>query len=1035
MLIQERHPLFPQSQTETLDLDQFHQPSARYRGAPFWAWNNRLDLAQLLRQMRTFHQMGMGGFHIHARTGLATPYLSDEFMTIVRECVDAAKAQDLYVWLYDEDRWPSGAAGGLVTQDPSLRARHLLLTTRPYSGHSVAPQFTSLVRGQRNENGTLVARYQVVLHQGLLASYRRLAADEPLPANGTIWYAYAETAIPSPWFNNQTYVDTLNPAAIAAFIATTHERYRGAVGDAFGRTIPAIFTDEPQFTHKIGLRYADDTTDVILPFTDDLFETYAAAYHERLEDALPEVIWNLPNGRAPLPRYRFHDHICERFTSASVDQLGAWCSAHDLLLTGHMMEEPTLQSQTAALGEAMRAYRSFHLPGIDMLCDRQELNTAKQAQSAARQYGRPGVASELYGVTNWDFDFVGHKAQGDWQAALGVTVRVPHLTWVSMAGEAKRDYPASIGYQSPWYQRYALIEDHFARLNTVLTRGKPVVHVGVIHPIESYWLCFGPQDQSAAEQSERETAFTQLTEWLLFGQIDFDFIAESLLPDLCPAPASAPLTVGECAYTVVIVPSLRTIRSTTLERLEAFHAAGGLLIFAGEVPSLVDAVPSDRAHQLAAKAQRTSFTQRAILDAVEEVREIGITTASGARATTVLTQIRSDGPTRYAFLCQTDRQHDLPDMRVQFVGTWHVTQLDTSSGAVYRLPCTQRNGMTTVVTSLPAHGSLMVCLAPTPSTAPYLPAPRKWREHTRLNDPVPVRLAEPNVLLLDRATYRLDEGEWQPEDDILRLDNHLRTALGFPLRYEAVAQPWTHPADIPTDHRLHLCFSFSSEIALVNAELALEQVMVSTLALDGHPVEVAVRRWYVDEAIGRVPLPPIEPGRHVLELTMPYGPLTDVEACYLLGDFGVRAYGRHASVIPPVRTLAFGDWTRQGLPFYGGNVTYQATLKVPELAHFALHISHFAAPLLDLAVDGQPPAPLAFAPYTCEVGLLAIGAHTVDITTYGNRVNTFGSLHHPPKHPAWYGPNIWRTEGDEWTDEYQLRPQGILSAPHVLISE
>ena len=107
-----------------------------------------------------------------------------------------------------------------------------------------------------------------------------------------------------------------------------------------------------------------------------------------------------------------------------------------------------------------------------MLCDRQELNTAKQAQSAARQYGRSGVASELYGVTNWDFDFVGHKAQGDWQAALGVTVRVPHLTWVSMAGEAKRDYPASIGYQSPWYQRYALIEDHFARLNTVLTRGE-----------------------------------------------------------------------------------------------------------------------------------------------------------------------------------------------------------------------------------------------------------------------------------------------------------------------------------------------------------------------------------------------------------------------------------------------------------------------------------------------------------------------------------------------------------------------------------
>jgi hypothetical protein len=1035
MLTQQRQALFPQSQTETLDLDLFRHPPAHYRGAPFWAWNNRLDLEQLLRQMRTFRQMGMGGFHIHARTGLATSYLGDEFMTIVRRCVDAAKAQGLYVWLYDEDRWPSGAAGGLVTQDPRYCARHLLLTVRPYHGQPASPQFTSLAHGQRNENGTLLARYQVVLRHGHLVSYRRLAADEALPANGTVWYAYAETAIPSPWFNNQTYVDTLNPAAMAAFIAATHERYRAVVGDEFGRAIPAIFTDEPQFTHKRGLQYADDTTDVILPFTDDLFETYAATYHERLEDTLPEVIWNLPDGRASLTRYRYHDHICERFTSASVDQLGTWCREHGLLLTGHMMEEPTLQSQTAALGEAMRAYRSFQLPGIDMLCDRQELNTAKQAQSAARQYGRPGVASELYGVTNWDFDFVGHKAQGDWQATLGVTVRVPHLTWVSMAGEAKRDYPASIGYQSPWYHRYALIEDHFARLNTVLTRGTPIAHVGVIHPIESFWLCFGPQDQSAAECAERETAFAQLTEWLLFGQIDFDFIAESLLPDLCPAQASAPLKVGQCAYSLIIVPSLRTIRATTLERLEAFHAAGGQIIFAGEIPSLVDAMPSDQAQRLAAQAQCIPFTERAILEAVDGVREISITTASGARATTVLTQMRSDGPTRYAFLCQTDRQHDLPQTRVQFAGTWQITQFDTLTGEVHRLPGTHRDGRTTIVTTLPAHGSLLVGLSPTASTTPDLPASRRWREHTRLSDPVPVQLAEPNVLLLDRAAYRLDDGEWQPEDDILRLDNHLRTALGYPLRYEALAQPWTHPADAIPAHRLHLRFSFTSEIALAGAELALEYGTSTTIALDGQPILAVVAGWYVDEAIGRIALPPMEPGTHTLEVTVPYGPLTDVEACYLLGDFGVRVYGRHATITPPVRSLAFGDWTRQGLAFYGGNITYRTTLQVPALGNYALHIPHFAAPLLDLVVDGRPPAPLAFAPYTLEVGPLAPGTHTLEIIAYGNRVNTFGNIHHPPERPIWYGPNAWRTQGDEWTDEYQLRPQGILSAPHILIPE
>ncbi|MBQ5748762.1 MAG: hypothetical protein IIV87_01260, partial [Oscillospiraceae bacterium] len=48
---------------------------------------------------------------------------------------------------------------------------------------------------------------------------------------------------------------------------------------------------------------------------------------------------------------------------------------------------------------------------------------------------------------------------------------------------AKRDYPASINYQSPWYREYSYIENHFARVNTALTRGTPIVKIGVIHPV------------------------------------------------------------------------------------------------------------------------------------------------------------------------------------------------------------------------------------------------------------------------------------------------------------------------------------------------------------------------------------------------------------------------------------------------------------------------------------------------------------------------------------------------------------------------
>jgi hypothetical protein len=67
---------------------------------------------------------------------------------------------------------------------------------------------------------------------------------------------------------------------------------------------------------------------------------------------------------------------------------------------------------------------------------------------------------------------------------------------------------------------------------------------------------------------------------------------------------------------------------------------------------------------------------------------------------------------------------------------------------------------------------------------------------------------------------------------------------------------------------------------------------------------------------------PAAPGRSVLELTVPLGLQTSIEYAYLLGDFGVRVAGVEKTIIPPVRELAFGDWVPQGLPFYGGNVTY-----------------------------------------------------------------------------------------------------------------
>lgn len=1025
---------YPENQKKRLDEKIFRNPPCEYRAAPFWAWNCDLNKDLLLREIDQMKRMGMGGFHMHVRTGMSTTYLSDGFMQLIRDCVDKAKEERMRAYLYDEDRWASGAAGGYVTREERYRARYLLFTTVSYEQAEENPASVP-VDSPRTGKGRLLARYAVRLNdEGELAEYRLLKDGQQADAAETAWYAYLEIEKESPWFNNQTYVNTLDKKAIERFVEITHERYKEVVGNEFGGAVQSIFSDEPQFSRKTTLGFAGEKKDVVLPWTDDLPDTFRAAYGEELLAGLPELYWELPGGAVSLIRYHYHDHIAERFAEGFADTVGTWCARNGLLLTGHMMEEPTLKSQTAALGEAMRSYRSFQLPGIDMLCDWREYTTAKQAQSAAHQFGCPGVMSELYGVTNWDFDFRGHKLAGDWQAALGVTLRVPHLTWVSMEGEAKRDYPASIGYQSPWYTEYPMVEDHFARLNTVLTRGKAQVRLGVIHPVESYWLHWGPSEATALVRDEMDEHFQSLAQWLLYGLIDFDYISESLLPQQCEA-GNAPLSVGEMAYDVVLVPDCQTLRATTVDRLESFVAAGGRLVFAGRIPELVDAKPSGRVKELAQRAECISFSKGAILSALDGVRFVDIRDDKGMRTTNLLHQVRAEGDTRYVFLCHGEKPENpdvcpREDIVLRIRGEWKVRRMDTATGEIAPLHVAYEKGRTVLRYAFYAYDSLLIELTPGRAEAGEdAPAEKKF-DYYALWHPVEIALSEPNVLLLDTAQYAFDDEEnWRDEEELLRADDAFREELGYPLRKKEVAQPWVVP-DEPITHYLRLKFTVHSEMEIKAPQLALEKAESVEIAVNGCPVDNASVGWFVDESIKKVQLPDLPAGDSVIELTLPFGRRSNVEWCYLLGDFGVRVQGAEKTVIPPVRRLGFGDWTTQGLPFYCGNVTYKIPVRV-EKDTLTIRVPQYRGSVLGMEMDGVRQGDMAYAPYEYTFTNLQPGEHEVGITVYGNRVNGFGCVHNCDDSTSWFGPDCWRSEGVRWCYEYRLRKSGLLVSPQI----
>ncbi len=1027
--------LYPKSKEKALSPSLFENPTSEYRGAPFWAWNGKLDKAELFRQIEIFKKMGLGGFHMHVRTGMDTEYLSDEFMDFISSCTKKAEKEDMLSWLYDEDRWPSGTCGGRITRGKSENARKsLLFTVNPY-----APDQTNLSRepvpgnGQekvRQENGTLLAVYDVILNEsGRLANAKRISqADAAL---GTKWYVYMEHATADPWFNNAAYVDTLSENATDEFIKSTHEKYYECVGDQFGTRIPAIFTDEPQFTQKSALNFALDTQDVFLPWTEGLETLYSDAYGEDLLDLLPELLWERADGVLSRARWRFQNLLTDRFVENYVGKIGAWCEKHNIYLTGHVMGEGDLSSQTQAVGDAMRSYRKFGLPGVDILCDFHEYNTLKQTQSIVRQTGKEGMLSELYGVTGWDADFRLYKLQGDWQAALGVTARVPHLSWMTMKGEAKRDYPASISYQSPWHEEFSLIENHFARVNTALTRGKAMVRVAVVHPIESYWLYWGPTDQTGEMRAQMEKSFSALTEALLFGNIDFDFLCEAELPALCEK-AENPLMVGEMAYDAIIVPNLTTIRSTTLERLSGFQNAGGTLIWMGECPEYVNAEKSDAAEAVYAKAMRISDSPMQAVNAVDAFRFIDIRRMNGTHENRIVHQMRVDGDKKWLFIANGKNPtcadvEEYGKLRFVIKGEYALTEYDTLTGEIKPMNAGYAGGNTVFDRKWHMHDSLLLLLENGRREGSLETAEPALKNPDLSFDKVEVEFEEENMLLLDMAEYSVNGGAFYSEEEILRIDNLARKHLGIPLRRKEVCQPYLIAPET-ADNKITLRFTFESETEAAGAHLALEDYEDADILLNGAPVQKEACGWYVDKAITKIALPDIRTGKNTLLVTYPIGRRTNLECLYLLGNFGVKVQGTKKTLIAPVKSLGFGDITNQGLPFYTGNLTYK--FRISAEGDFTLRIPRYKGALTKIYLDENPVGTIAFSPYALRIPA-SKGIHELKIKLFQTRINGFGQLHHTPGVYFYQSPNSWRSADDLWTYEYQLKPAGILKSPEL----
>src|SRR5690554_2685086 len=284
----------------------FQNPPSEYRSVPFWAWNDRLSPEEISRQVKEMKAKGMGGFFMHSREGLETAYMGPEWMKCVKKAVETAREEGMSAWLYDEDRWPSGAAGGLVPAagGDAFRAKGLTV---------------EISRDACRDDPTVPAVFHASTDGDFLRKCSRVTGETPVLKKDEVFLVFRkEVSGPCEWFNNDTPPDNLNPEAVKTFINLTYETYKKTVGEEFGRTVPGIFSDEPNVADfrcifKRGW----------IPWTDGFPEYFQQKRGYDIWDYVPYIFFD--GKKSAKIRHDYRRTICERFCAAYSQQIGEWC--------------------------------------------------------------------------------------------------------------------------------------------------------------------------------------------------------------------------------------------------------------------------------------------------------------------------------------------------------------------------------------------------------------------------------------------------------------------------------------------------------------------------------------------------------------------------------------------------------------------------------------------------------------------------------------------------------------------------------------
>ncbi len=541
---------------DKFDLSSFVSPDVSYAPVYIWVWNDICTREIIDEQLAEMQRLGIRAFYILPEpkkfrpdsmpTNLKPEYLSAEYFELCSYSIEKGKSLGMNCWIYDEGGWPSGGACRKVMKDHPEFARQVLkYYERSFSAGNPYKQSTPDV----------------------LAA---LMNDKEIIEDG---YIFAEDAVVTEYVaekENSDYPDLLNKNATEYFIEITHKKYGSTMKNELGKTVTAVFTDEPKAP--------------LNPFNKDLADKYEAIYGESILPHLPLITKRTAVTEENIHiLHRWYDLCSRMFCENFLLPCKKWANENDIAFTGHLDKDHSPLGCMNGGGNfnLMRALRCFDIPGIDVIwrqlypenktASKNDMNAyngfyPRYASSAAAQNGTKFAMSEIFGVAGPGLTYDIMRYTVGYQTVRGINIFNPFNFPLGRKGQLLAQELPIFTENQPYYRYLGQFNRYTERLSYISSLGERVCETGLYYPVSDF------QGGLKAEAVDKKfDAFGRKLEDMM---VDFDIVDDDVI-QTAKITDNGCMHIGIAKYKHIIIPEDAYIPYATQKALNSFIRCGG----------------------------------------------------------------------------------------------------------------------------------------------------------------------------------------------------------------------------------------------------------------------------------------------------------------------------------------------------------------------------------------------------------------------------------------------------------------------------